>query len=392
MLELKFSAVDLFRSNRIALSTQRIWLQFIGLAVGYLGYYLLTVLSFLLAGFSYEQITGEFGLLPCLFAVKTRIPLFPKIVFGFACFYFIAVFLISNIAVSRATFMMMKGRSFYSWREALMFALRKSGSAVLTPIGIGILILFFVLSAWLVGFLGRVPYAGEVGVAFFALFWIFAALLLVFFLIVAAASVLLTPAILATTNEDAFEAIFQSFSTVWNHPWRVVFYESIVSAVSVIGFVILAILVKWSFLMMNYLFQFSMGEKYVSMAAEGQYLLHSWATSLNNAVPKLFGQFARHFYFSKDFAPLNLNLTEQISAYMFAFNVLVVAGLVFSYLLATFNAGNTILFLILRKVRDGENLLARQEPDSENNSDDAKTNESPAPEGGLGSEEQPAQA
>lgn len=378
MLELNFSAVDLFRSNRIALSTQRIWLQFIGLAVGYLGYYLITVLSFLMAGFSYPQITSEFGLLPCLFAVKSNVPLLPKIVFGFACFYFIVAFLISNIAVSRATFMMMKGRSFYTWREALLFALRKSGSAVLTPVGIGILILAFILAAWLVGLFGRLPFVGELGISFLALFWIFAALLLVFFLIVAAASVLLTPAILATTDEDAFEAIFQSFSTVWSHPWRVVFYISIVCAVSVVGFLILAILVKWSFLMMNYLFEFSMGEKYVNIAAEGQYLLHSWATSLNNAIPKLFGQFARHFYFSKDFAPLNLNLTEQISAYMFAFNVLVVAGLVLSYLLATFNAGNTIMFLILRKVRDGEDLLSRQEPDSQNDSDPNKTNGSPA--------------
>ena len=361
MVDLKFSAADLFRSNRIALSLQRIWLQFMGLAAGYIGYYLFTVLSFLLAGFSYLRVTDEFGLLPCLFMVKSGVPLSAKIVFGLGCFYVMVVFLVTNIAVSRATFMMMKGRSFYSWREAWLFALRKSGSAVLTPFGIGIVILAFILSAWLVGFLGRTPHIGELGIAFLTLVWILAALLLVFFLIVTAASVLLTPAILATTDEDAFEAIFQSFTTVWSQPWRVVFYESIVCTVSVIGLIILAILVKWSFLIMNYLFEFSMGEKFSRMAAQGQYILHGWTASLNDAIPKLFGSFSRHFYFSRDFAPIDLSLTEQVAAYSFAFNVLIVGGLVISYWLATFNAGNTILFLILRKVRDGEDLLARQE-------------------------------
>jgi hypothetical protein len=62
---------------------------------------------------------------------------------------------------------------------------------------------------------------------------------------------------------------------------------------------------------------------------------------------------------------------------VFAINVLVVSGLVLSYLLATFNAGNTIMFLILRKVRDGENLLTRQEPDSQGESGPNKTNGSP---------------
>lgn len=372
MVELKFSPVDLYRSNRIALSVQRIWLQFIGLVTGYLGYYFFTILSLLLAGFSYQQITSDHGLFICLFVVKTKTPLISKIVFGFGCLYLTMALVVSNLAVSRAAFMMMKGRSFYSWREALMFALRKSGSAVLTPIGIVLVILAFILTVWLVGFLGRIPYIGELGISFFALFWIFAALLLVFFLIVTAASVLLTPAILATTDEDAFEAIFQSFTTVWSHPWRVVFYESIVCAVSVIGFIILAILVKWSFLIMNYLFEFSMGEKFVHLAAQGQYILHAWTAALNNAIPRIFGDFSRHFYFSRDFAPIDLSLTEQISAYFFAFNALIAAGLVVSYLLATFNTGNTILFLILRKIRDGENLLERQESENQDSSGNNK--------------------
>ncbi len=368
MTELKFNAEDLFRSNRIALSIQRIWLQFIALVGGYLGYYGFTVASFLLAGYSYPQVASEFGLFPCLFAVQVNPPLISKIVFGFGCFYLTVLFLVGNIAVSRATFMAMKGRSFYTWREALVFALHKSGSAVLTPLGIAIIILVFILSACLFGFLGRAPYVGELGISFFALMWMIAALLMVFFLIVTAASVLLTPAILATTNEDAFEAIFQSFSTVWSQPWRVVFYESIVCGLSVIGFVIMAILVKSSFLVMNFLFLFSMGDKFARLAAHGQFLLHSWTAPLDNAVHKLFGEFARHFYFSREVAALELPLTEQVSAYFFAINALIVAGLVFSYLLATFNTGSTILFLILRKVRDGENLLTRQEP--ENNAEE----------------------
>jgi hypothetical protein len=375
MMDLKFSAVDLFRSCRIALSFQRIWLQFIGLAVGYGGYYGFAVWGLLIADFSFQQIANRFGLFPCLLAATTPTPLVSKIVFGFGCLYLTVVLLITNIAVSRATFMMMKGKNFYSWREALMFSLRKSGSAVLTPIGIVVVIVVFVLSAWLVGFMGRIPYIGELGISALTLLWIFSALLLVFFSIVTAASILLTPAILATTHEDAFEAIFQSFSTVWSQPWRVIFYEAIVCAVSVVGFVILAVLVKSSFLLMNFIFGISMGEKFTSMAAKGQFILHSWIALLDKAANNLFGEFARHFYFSRDFVPVDLSFTEHAAAYIFAANVLIVGVLVISYLLATFNAGNTILFLILRKVRDGEDLLSRQEakPSQEQSADVAPT-------------------
>ena len=46
---LRYNFRDLVKANRLALSPQRIWIQFLGLVVAYLGYYALTFVSLMLA-------------------------------------------------------------------------------------------------------------------------------------------------------------------------------------------------------------------------------------------------------------------------------------------------------------------------------------------------------
>ena len=49
-------------------------------------------------------------------------------------------------AVARAAYMHLKGNNFYTWKEAVRFALKKKGGAVAaTPIAIGVIILFVAL-------------------------------------------------------------------------------------------------------------------------------------------------------------------------------------------------------------------------------------------------------
>ncbi|MFQ5753897.1 MAG: hypothetical protein ACE5HI_18065, partial [bacterium] len=334
-------------------------------------YFLFAVLSLYLTGFNFNQIFSQFGFFPCLYAAQTPLGLIPQIVFAIGCIFLAVVFLITNTAVSRATFMVLKGNNFYSWREAITFALKKAGSTILTPIAIGLLILSFVLGAWVVGLLGRIPYIGELGVSLFTVVWIIAALFVVYLIVVTGVAFILTPAILATTDEDAFEAVFQSFSATWSQPWRIVLYEGIVGGLSTLGFLIMAIMVKSSFLLMNNLFSFSMESKYVNLAAQAQYLLQSWTMKLDPLITSIFGSLKSYFYFARDFIPLELAPTIDISAYLFSISMIFVAGLVVSYLFATFNAGTTITYLVIKKLKDDENLLERKE---ENWADTVETN------------------
>ncbi|MFQ5822728.1 MAG: hypothetical protein ACE5JB_01585 [bacterium] len=376
MVALRFDFRDLFRSNRLAFSLQRIWIQFLGLSVGYFGYFIFTILSFLIAGKSISWIIDQYGLFPCLLATSEQVPLIAKFVFGIGCLFLTIAFLITNTAVSRASFMVLKGNNFYTWREAFAFSLKKSGAVLLSPIAIGLLIVAFLVGAWFIGLLGRIPNLGEIGISLFTLIWISASLFMVFLTLVGGVVFILAPAILATTNEDAFEAIFQSFSTSWSQPWRLILYEGIVGILSVTGFVILAIFVKRSFLLMNELLSFSMGDNYIKLAAHAQYILQSWTLSIKDWLTNIFGSLTPYFYFSRDFIARELPITVNIAAYIFSINMVIVGFLVLSYLLATFNTGSMITYLVLRRLKDDENLLERQDEEFEQKEEEMITEES----------------
>jgi hypothetical protein len=70
MIALRFDYRDLFRSPRLAFSFQRLWIQSIGLFIGYAAYVILTYLSFLIGGESLGSVWLRFGLLPCAFGNK----------------------------------------------------------------------------------------------------------------------------------------------------------------------------------------------------------------------------------------------------------------------------------------------------------------------------------
>jgi hypothetical protein len=79
-------------------------------------------------------------------------------------------------------------------------------------------------------------------------------------------------------------------------------------------------------------------------------------------------------YFSRVFDPLVLSHGYQyVASFIFAFWMLIIGGFIFSYGIATFNVGNTLSYIILRKKKDDENLLERKD-DEEMEDEDAGEN------------------
>ena len=64
-----------------------------------------------------------------------------------------------------------------------------------------------------------------------------------------------------------------------------------------------------------------------------------------------------------------------ISSYLYALSLLFVAAWILSYALSTFTVGNTLTYLILRKNKDGENLLQRKDREEEEEEDDKEDEE-----------------
>lgn len=368
MQQMRFDARDVFKSPRLALSLQRIWIQFVGIVVGFLGYLVLTYVSFLTSGVALSISWSKYGLLPCLFSVSTN--WYSIIIFVVGVFWLVAVYLVTATAVSRATYMIAKGNNFYTWRESFRFAVKKAGAVLLSPIAIVIMIALFAFGGAIIGWLGTIPYVGEFGLTLFTPLWFIAALVVVFLVLVFAAAMIQAPAIIATTDDDAFEAVFQSFSIIWSQPWRLIFYQVLSAAMAVVGFFVFAFIAKKAFIVMDRVFANTMGADFVNISSHGMYLLSVWVMNSIAWMNSVFGDYSSWIYFSREFDPLAIPGYQIIASYIFAIWILIIGGFIVSYGLASFNVGNTVTYLILRKKKDDENLLERKDREEEEDDED----------------------
>lgn len=374
MNQMRFDMRDLFRSPRLALSLQRIWIQFLGLFFGYLGYLFFTYISFVTAGVGFSDGWKKYGLFPCLFAESFN--WYSIIIYLIGFIWLLAVYLIAATAVSRATYMLVKGNHFYTWRDAVQFSLKKTASILLSPIAILLIIVFILAGGAVVGLLGKIPFVGEFGITIFTFIWFFTALFVVFLVIILAVALIQTPAIIATTNDDAFEAVFQSFSLVWSQPWRLILYQFISVVMALIGLLVLAFLTKKAYIVLDRVFSNTMGADFINIASHGMYLLNIWLIQSIIWIDSILGDLAGMVYFSREFIPIPLPHGYQfVASYIFSFWMLVIGGFVFSYGLASFNVGNTLSYIILRKKKDDENLLERKDPEEEEEEEEEEQKE-----------------
>lgn len=364
MHQLRFDIRDIFRAPRLALSLQRIWIQFLGVIVGFLGYLIMTYLSLLTAGVNLSVAWKKYGLLPCLLPESHR--WYAIIIFAIGVLWLVGVYLISATAVARATYMVLKENHFYTWTEAFRFAFKKAASILMSPVAVILIIVMFLVGGAIIGLLGKIPFVGEFGLTLFTPVWFFSALLVVFFVIIFVLTLLLAPAIIATTDGDAFEVVFQSFSVLWNQPWRLVLYEALTGALSVAGLLVMAFLFKKAFIVMDRLFSATMGGDYVNISAQALYVLNVLLIHSVTWANALLKNWAGQFYFNREFDPLSLPHGYQYAAaYIFAFWLLLLGATVVAYGLATLNVGTTISYVVLRKKKDDENLLERKDYEEE---------------------------
>lgn len=378
MLKLKFDWRDIFRAPRVAFSLQRMWIQVLGLSIGFVVYLVFSYLSLLVSGYQLSVAWQQFGLMPCLFAIADTFPWYAWALTGVGSVFFFFTMLLTNTAVSRAIYMTSKGNSFYTWKESFAFAFRKLASIVLTPVSLLVLIGLMVLGALIIGLLGKIPFVGELGVSLLTILWILGALVLFFFAIVTLVAIILVPSILATTDEDAFEAIFQSFSISWSQPRRFLFYEALTLVLAFFAMGVFAFFIKESVGIMNSLFASFMGADFVNFSNNGQAMVQTWTLLLQGVVENIYRDYAGLVFFSHEFIliPLqDLSISVIISSYLYALSLLFIGAWVLSYGISTFMAGNTLAFMVLKQIKDEENLLERKDAEEEAEEDEVTPEE-----------------
>ena len=352
--ELRYDWLDVFRAPRIALSLQKIWIEFPPLFVGYLCYLCFTFLGFWVSGSEVlKDAWSGMGLVPCPSGLDVTVWGYLLWIVGLAIL--VGAGLFAGTAVARATYLELKGETFFTYRELYGFARKHAKNVLLGPLGIFTVVAGIVVCGLILGLLGSiVPAIGLVPVIGLSPLWFGISFFLVALVIVFVFSLLLAPAITATTRGDFFEVITETFSLSFSEPYRLVWYQGILLTIAMASVSVLGIVVRLGYRAMAGILSYSMGDVFTKVSTGAVELLGTWFPHVEPAV----GATVRVGYFGWGFGELapsmarvartatlqSLTGWEEFWAYVFAI-VLAFAGflVVACYGMALMAAGNALI-------------------------------------------------
>jgi len=249
----------------------------------------------------------------------------------------LAVISISGGAVCRIAALQFAQGEKPGMAEALRFSIKRFTSfftAPLAPIGI---IVFIGLFIFLLGLAGNIPRAGELIVGIGMAFALFAGALTAVIVIGAVAGLnLMFPAV-AYDGSDCFDAISRSFSYVYARPWRMAIYTAIAAVYGSICYTFVRFFAFLSLWITRWFLQVAL-----------------WVDDSSGQVNKLTAiwpkpEFSRLVRFSP---PAEANWTEWAAAFLVYLSLLVIVGLVVSFIISFYISANTIIYSLMRNTVD----------------------------------------
>jgi hypothetical protein len=217
--------------------------------------------------------------------------------------------------------------------EALRFSTKRFVSfftAPLAPFGIIAFIAVFIV---LLGLLGNVPRVGEIIMGIGMPLALIAGALIAVILIGAAAGFnLMFPAV-AYAGSDCFDAISRAFSYVYARPWRMGLFTVIAAVYGSICYMFIRFFAFLSLWITHWFLQIIV-----------------WVRNGAGNVNKLDAiwpepQFGALFGFSK---PMATNWTEAVAVFLVHLFVLVMVGLVVSFIISFYFSASTIIYSLMR--------------------------------------------
>jgi hypothetical protein len=220
--------------------------------------------------------------------------------------------------------------------EALRFGIRKFASFFTAPLAPLAIIAFIGLFIFILGLIGNIPTFGELMVGIFMLLVLIAGALMSVVLIGAVAGFNLTFPAVAYDNSDCFDAISRSFSYVYAKPWRMGFYTVTAAIYGAICYVFVrffAFLLLW---VSHRSLQFG-------ILGDNKKLATIWPAPTFADLLGLSGS-----------APGNW--AGSVAAFLVYLCLLVVVGLVVSFIISYYFSANTIIYSLMRNKVDNTAL------------------------------------
>jgi len=231
------------------------------------------------------------------------------------------------------------------------------------PVSILIIMAFFVIMAVVAAWIAKWPVLDILFLGIPYLLYFIVAIFVVYTAVVFIVSLILAPSIVGTAEEDTMETVFQSYSTLWAQPWRLVFYEAIVVALGAIAAFIYSYVMIIGYRFFNLIFGQSwlMGGKLSRITEQASSFIFGVNSPLTPFISKVF-----NLYTPASLGmvrPLYLTSTDVITIVMLTLALLIIGGSAIAYVLTNFSVGQSLIYIILRKKKDDEDLVERKDED-----------------------------
>ncbi|MBA64790.1 MAG: hypothetical protein CMG55_03210 [Candidatus Marinimicrobia bacterium] len=367
-----FNIKDIFRAPRLALSGKKIFIFIQGNLAGFISYWLFSILAFYSNGNNIKDIISKYGLYPCLFGHDAE---------WYAWFfYYIGIIiwtlaiLLSCTAVSRITLKQLKGNEFYSSKDSWSFVFKHWRTVALTPLSIILIILFFLILAFICSLIGRIAFLGEIFFSFFYIIYFFGATFIILTSFVFFCSLIYTPSIVGMYEEDTLGSMFHSYSITFGQGWRIILYNLLLFSLVIIGLEIFSWLFLNSIGLTNYIFghEWLMSEKsnilnnhalthvfpiwlYENLLFIKHYILGY--LNLESGIPYLFSIKINYYNLP------TISILEIITSVILSLSYFIIALSILSYGLSIIAVGESLMFIIFKKLSDDDNLILRKDSD-----------------------------
>lgn len=357
MEQFHFNYKDITRIHRYGFSGRRIGIHLTGILLAYLIYQSLVYLTlFVVDGSKLQETWTSHGLLPVIPSDDNNLSLIATVAMWFGITVFAFIFFLTSTLASKITIEQLRGDSLYTIGNALSVLKARWKSVFGSFLGLLVFFLCLLLIPISIALLTTIPFLKETILTITSIFipisFLFGALIL-FILTVCFSGLFLIPAAAATTNVDAFEIIYQLFSIVWNQPWRLLGYGVLLFVLKIVHVPI------WALFCIGGFFIVLLPTYYLhpSFMQDALIYANKW---LGGTLQKIYGVFYRGdnnvFEINTTQLP-DLNLTTTICAIFITLTLLCIVGGIVAYLFSLVSVGTTLIYVILRKHVDADNLL-----------------------------------
>ncbi len=355
MKVLTYSYRDVFHSSSLGLRVRKWLVAFPFVLTGLLWWTICAWLALLSRGFSFGLVWRVYGPIP--WPSLTTTFGFPAAVLWITGLVGATVsWLFACIAVGRMTYQQLKGNEFFGVAEAWRFARRKLAPTVVPPafLAVGGIVLALILL--LLAALGRV-WTPLLGPVFPVAFLVSLALLYVIALWVL--GLLLAPAIVASSSSETLETMFEIFSLQSSQGKRSWWYSFLGLLLSTAHTLALGVFMGVGALLASW----ALDAGHAGAAGRTLRQALAWAprvTRALNGVPGVLDALCAGLGLRPSSPPTaygSLNPPSTLGATVVAAWMFLLAALLVAQFLVTFATSQTASYVVLRQLKDEQNLL-----------------------------------